>query len=592
MIKFYSKGLQYKQPFGAIKKHKPLFLKIEVEKDKPVKEAYFVVCQDEGSTMQIAGTCFQGEIHFHWFSENTGLYFYNFHVIYEDGTEELSATHQLTVYEEDAFEIPSWFKNGVMYQIFPDRFARNKDVPLPKQNKRYRWRETWGASPMRGPDEEGGVWNNDFFGGNLQGIIDNLPYLQDLGITVLYLNPIFEAFSNHRYDTGNYKKIDPMLGDEKTFTLLCQEALDRGIRIILDGVFNHTGSDSLYFNKNGRYDTVGAYQSKESPYADWYSFTHFPNQYDAWWGVDTLPAVNETTPSYLDYMLRDEDSVVKHWLKCGASGFRLDVADELTDEFLDELRIAVKSTKPDGVIIGEVWEDASNKIAYGKRRRYFQGKQLDSVMNYPLKEAIIPYVLGNEDGLTMDHTILSLWENYPERNFYANMNILGTHDTYRILTVLSEDEEPDEKTYQRLFLVLLLWAFMPGIPCIYYGDEIGMTGKGDPFNRGCFDFSQKNPTIFNFYKRLLSFRKSIGPMDHLYFSPEFAEKKSYGFSRNGEKNRVIILTNMGEKPVSVQIESFHCKKLCDFFSCGTVAFDGIGEFTINKESGLVLYLEG
>lgn len=594
MIRFNSRELKYKKPFGAIKKDQVLFLRIETDEDKPVKEAYLVISRDGEEGTLILGSCHQQEVDFNWSGDNPGLYFYYFKVLYQDGSNEVTPSKQLTVYEEDGYEIPQWLKNGVMYQIFPDRFSRNPNYQIPEQNKDYKWREDWGATPDSGPDKDGIVWNKDFFGGNLNGIIDNLDYLKNLGITVIYMNPIFEAFSNHRYDTANYKKIDPMLGDEKIFCSLCQEAADRGIRIILDGVFNHTGSDSLYFNKNGRYDQLGAYQSKNSPYYTWYSFIHFPEQYEAWWGIDTLPAINENAPSYLDYMLRDDDSVVKHWLKCGASGFRIDVADELTDEFLDELRIAVKTTNPQAVIIGEVWEDASNKISYGKRRKYFQGKQLDSVMNYPLKEAIIGYVLGNEDGMGFGNTINTLWENYPENNFYGSMNILGTHDTTRILTIFSQNQSSKsadgENVHTKLFLSLLLWAFMPGIPCIYYGDEIGMAGKEDPFNRGCFDFANKDDEIFMYYKRLIFFRSTMPCMDALYFSPEFSTGNFYGFSRNGEKHKVVVLTNMGEE-VCISIDSFHCKKLLDFFSCGNVVFNGSDQFTIKEESGVVLFLE-
>ncbi len=214
------------------------------------------------------------------------------------------------------FECPLWLKEGLMYQIFPDRFARSRDYIPPAQNKEFTLRADWGGTPCQGPGESG-FWNDEFFGGNLRGIVEKLPYLAELGVTVIYLNPIFEAFSNHRYDTADYTKIDPLLGTEEDFVMLCREAKALGIRIILDGVFNHTGSDSIYFNKYGRFPGLGAYQSQDSPYYSWFDFSNWPDEYASWWGIDSLPGVIETTDSYMDFILRNEDSVVRRWLRLG-----------------------------------------------------------------------------------------------------------------------------------------------------------------------------------------------------------------------------------------------------------------------------------
>lgn len=246
---------------------------------------------------------------------------------------EKAARWQLTVYEPSP--APDWFGRGVTYQIFPDRFRR-VSMPDVSHMPGHRWlHRGWNEQPVFLPDEHGQITNRDFFGGSLQGITEKLDYLAGLGVTTLYLNPIFEAASNHRYDTGDYRAIDPLLGTEADFRALCTAAHQRGMRVILDGVFNHTGSNSRYFNAEGYYPEPGAAQSQNSEYYNWYSFHPWPSDYDAWWGVKTLPAVNEAQPAYRDFIFGDQDSVVRHWLRCGADGWRLDVADELPGDFAD-----------------------------------------------------------------------------------------------------------------------------------------------------------------------------------------------------------------------------------------------------------------
>lgn len=270
---------------------------------------------------------------------------------------------QLTVYESRP--TPEWFGRGVTYQIFPDRFCRDA-IPDPKGLLGQRTvHDNWDDPPRLGPDPLTGRWNSDFFGGSLRGICRKLDYLQSLSVTTLYLNPIFYAASSHRYDTADYRMIDPMLGTEGDLRMLCAEAKKRGIHVMLDGVFNHTGDDSRYFNRGGFFDTPGAYQSKDSPWYDWFCFQHWPDKYDAWWGIDTLPAVNENAPAYRDFIIRAQDSVIRRWLRCGADGWRLDVADELPDDFIELIRTAVKRHGEDKLLIGEVWEDATNKVSYG-----------------------------------------------------------------------------------------------------------------------------------------------------------------------------------------------------------------------------------
>lgn len=329
------------------------------------------------------------------------LLWYHFRLIRSDGSMALLdqsgwqetgeiQSWQLTVYEKTA--TPLWFGGGVVYQIFPDRFCR-LSLPDPTGLVGNRWvHENWNDQPVWAPDSDGEVRNRDFFGGSLNGIIAKLDDLAALGVTVLYLNPIFESASNHRYNTADYLRIDPMLGTEEDFRRLCREAKQRGIRVILDGVFNHTGSQSRYFNADGFYPGVGAAQSTDSPYFNWFSFHPWPTDYDAWWGIMTLPAVQENEPDYRDFIILGQDSVVRHWLRAGASGWRLDVADELPDDFIAEIRTAMEETAPDSFLLGEVWEDATTKVAYSQRRRYLLGHELHGVMNYPFRTALIAYL--------------------------------------------------------------------------------------------------------------------------------------------------------------------------------------------------------
>lgn len=595
MIAFDSKDPYYKKPFGAVPLYTTISLKVNAKVYSDTDEVYLVVsmAMDDqvNTTYKGAFENSRNHIHsflFHWPCMKTGLYFYHFEVVSFGKVIDQSDLFQLTVYAED-FTVPEWLKDGVMYQIFPDRFSRSKFYHGPKQEKNYILREDWGGLPHSLPDKNGRIQNNDFFGGNLLGIIEKLDYLRNLGITVLYLNPIFQSYSNHRYDTGDFKKIDPMLGTEDDFIDLCREAKERGIRVILDGVFNHTGSDSLYFNKEGRYPEVGAFQSKESTYYPWFKFIDYPHVYESWWGIDTLPSVNETDQGYLDYILTGEDSVVKHWLRCGASGFRLDVADELPDGFLDLLRITVKEISPDAVIIGEVWEDASNKSSYGHRRRYLQGAQLDSVMNYPLKDAIIRFLSHHSDAAALADVVNSIWENYPEPAYYSLMNILGTHDTKRIFTALSKEGERYETIRQRLFLALLLYSFMPGIPCVYYGDEIGMMGKKDPFNRGCFDFQARRQDIYSYYKRLFAFKDKIKKLSAMKFQPGIADERFYSYQRIGEKQRLVVAVNTGTGDYTLDL-ALEEERVKDILISGSVFLEGPDRFRIMPGSGIVIYI--
>ena len=441
---------------------------------------------------------------------------------------------QLTVYDGEGVT-PSWFGAGVTYQIFPDRFCRSR-MPDPTGMVGDRLvHENWSDQPLYRPEADGQITNRDFFGGDLQGIISKLDYLQSLSVTTLYLNPIFESASNHRYDTADYLAIDPMLGTEEDFRRLCAEAAKRGMRVMLDGVFNHTGSNSRYFNAAGFYSQLGAAQSPISLFSPWYQFHHWPDRYECWWGIHTLPAVNEHDPTYRRFIITGEDSVVRHWLRCGASAWRLDVADELPDDFIAEIRRVMAEEKPDSFLLGEVWEDGSNKIAYSQRRRYLLGSETHGLMNYPFRNAALDWLRGGDAADFME-AMETLRENYPPAAFYSAMNSLGTHDTPRILTLLGAIQPPQDKdgraayrlspaerflALQRLKLAAALLYSFPGSPTVYYGDEVGMEGFEDPFNRGTYPWGEENQKLLRYYQtlgRLRAARRSLqaGDITYLY----------------------------------------------------------------------------
>ena len=454
---------------------------------------------------------------------------------YGNNAAELGGVGQILSYPPPSYQIstylpeavtPAWFKHAVVYQIFVDRFYNGLPAgkilnPRPGSLLHADWQDT----PVYTRDmDTGAILAYDFFGGNLAGVMAKLPYLAELGVTALYFNPVFAAPSNHKYDTADYLTIDPMFGDNSLFAKLCAEAGEHGIAVILDGVFSHTGSDSLYFNQEGSYDTLGAYQSQASSYYPWYKFTDYPDKFESWWGVSTLPNVNEEEPSYQRFIIDGPDSVLKYWLKAGIKGWRLDVADELPESFLRNFYKTLKEQEPEAVLIGEVWEDASRKVAYGGLRQYFDGTELDSVMNYPFRKLVLDFILGRQDAQAVHRRLFSLYENYPKENFYASLNIIGSHDVPRILTLLAE--APPEETHSkqsafkhrltpaqrelglaRLKLVVLWQMTFPGAPCIYYGDEAGVEGYSDPLNRRTYPWGREDKELLAWYKKLVGLRR-------------------------------------------------------------------------------------
>lgn len=495
-------------------------------------------------------------------------------------------SYQITVYGE-SFEVPKWYREGVMYQIFPDRFYKSENYKNPDSNnvKYKNVHVNWNDKPSLNNDPiTGKLANDDYFGGNLSGIIERLDYLHKLGVTIIYLNPIFEASSNHRYNTADYNKIDPMLGNVEIFHELCDKAEEMGISIILDGVFSHTGSDSIYFNKDGNYNSLGAYQSQKSPYYTWYRFNEYPDDYDCWWGVKTLPNVNELDDSYLDFMLEGEFSVVKNWLRIGARGWRLDVADELPNEFIKKLRFASKRAKVDSVIIGEVWEDASNKFSYDQYQEYLLGDELDSVINYPFRNLVLNFLMGKIDADSLYNGSMSLCENYPAHVFYSTMNILGTHDVTRLFTMFNKNIG-----LQKLAVAIQMTC--PGVPCIYYGDETSMEGEIDPLNRDTFPWADMNYEMIDYYKNLIDLRSQIPALGKGKYIPQYFSKNIFAYIRvitdnedvfgDYEKNSfALVVINRSNEMVSnlnIDLSGYQPENLKAYS-----ASDIESEFTYNK----------
>lgn len=551
-----------KAPFGALSLNQDMRISVRVSDDYKISNISWVIMKEnveivKTSLIRENKKYYQGE--FNGFNE-VGVYFYYFEVEIElDGVvqtkyygkniengesceysyEDLNK-YQITVYK--GYEVPKWYKEGILYHIFVDRFNngnRTKKVNNPKKNSFIY--ANWDDDPMYIKDNEGNIVRWDFYGGNLKGIIDKLGYLKKLGVTIIYLSPIFEASSNHKYDTGDYKKIDAMFGDEEIFKELLDKASKKGINIILDGVFSHTGSDSIYFNKYNRYSELGAYQSGESKYNSWYKFNNYPDDYDCWWGVKSLPNVNELDPTYMDYIIKDDDSVLKKWTTMGVKGWRLDVADELPEKFIKEFKKELKDVADDTILIGEVWEDASNKISYNQRREYLLGEQLDSVMGYPFRSNIVSFLKNDIKSIDLLNRFMQIKENYPREAFKSNLNLIGSHDVKRIKTELNEDKE-------LVKLAVGIQMTFEGIPYIYYGDEAGVCGNTDPDNRRTYPWKKEDEDMIEYYRNLTTIRKKYKAL--VYGETSFIDTKNadvFAFIRKTEEEKLLIVVNRGEK---------------------------------------------
>ncbi len=586
---FDSRNLVYRDKIGALAEGETLKLRLLLHNDARVHNAFLSVrndCEEAAKEIKMQYikhiedyACYECAINL-----TEGLYWYSFRYTSEYGeyfvaktdtslgvvSAECGKCWQQTVYS-NSYTTPSWLEGGIIYQIFPDRFYNSGKQKVNVPSDRYICDNTEKQPEYRQPNDKLRL-GNDYYGGDLKGIEEKLDYIASLGVNCIYLNPIFEAHSNHRYNTADYTKIDSVLGDENDLCSLIQKAKEKGIYIILDGVFSHTGDDSIYFNHNGRYGTVGAYQSESSPYYSWYNFSEYPNKYASWWGIDTLPETDETDLSYSNF-ITGENGILRYWLKKGIKGWRLDVADELPDEFLDKIRLAVKAEGEDKFLLGEVWEDATNKISYSVRRRFLRGRQLDSVMNYPFADAIIDFVKG-ADSSTLMNCVLDITENYPPEALKLLMNHIGTHDTARVLTRLGTDnrfegdrcrqsqfslsEQEYKKAVELLKLSAVLQYTLPGVPSLYYGDEAGMQGFGDPFCRGFYPWGKENTELLEFYKSLGEVRRGCKAFCKGEFVPVASNGGVIAYMRKTKIKTVFIAVNRGyetaEMPLPEEIK--------------------------------------
>ena len=571
-----SRDIRYKKPYGAVPSGTAVQFTL-----RPPHEAGFTRAQLTASfeawdetvvirEMPLVGNeqgvdLFRAELNT---GDYIGLVWYSFKLLEADGKRTEMGPYQLTVYE-DKETVPTWFGEGMTYQIFPDRFHRTR-IPDPTGMVGGRTvHQSWQEQPEYRPDFNGEIRNRDFFGGDLKGVIEKLDYLKELGVETIYFNPIFEAAENHRYGTADYDRIDPMLGTNEDFSRLCDEAHKRGMRVMLDGVFNHTGYVSRYFNGDGFYPEVGASQDWNSPYRPWFNFTNWPRGYESWWGIYSLPAVNEGNPDYRKFIFGDENSVVRRWLRAGADGWRLDVADELPDDFVHGIHKAIRQENPNAVVIGEVWEDGSNKIAYGVRRKHILGGHCDGLMNYPLRNAILAFCRG-EGAEQFVESMETLRENYPPFAFYSCMNSLGTHDTPRILTLLGvgsdcKDQSRDWRAGFRLspkqlrrgkdllrMASLLLFCF-PGSPTVYYGDEAGMEGFEDPFNRQTYPWGYEDRELLDWFRALGALRREHVALRKGAIRYLHGKGNLLAFFREGGEEKLLCVFNAGDEPSTMNI---------------------------------------
>ncbi len=579
---FDSRNRRFKEPFGCAKKGENVEYSVMVSK---CAEEVFLLMQKDGQEeqwvrMERRDTNEDYDIyHISVPIWEEGLYFYRF-CVRKDGRDiffghneenapssSLSERWHLLCYD-DALRPPAESMGKVYYQIFPDRFYQLGTCDTKDKLQPFWVHENKSDVPHYLPDERGEIKNNDFFGGNLAGIAEKLDYLSSLGVQVLYLNPIFMAYSNHRYDTADYHRIDPLLGTEQDFCKLCDLAHQKGMRLILDGVFSHTGDRSIYFDRASEFGG-GAVSKDDSPYRKWYRFHNYPHEYESWWGIQTLPCVEETEPSYQEFIITGQNSVVRHWLRLGADGYRLDVVDELPDCFLEKLYKTVKEEKTDAIVIGEVWEDASDKISYGVRRKYLWGRELDGVMNYVYRAAIIDFVSGKISGKSFMERVMRLAEHYPHEVLCSSMSFLSTHDTVRILTLFAGpdgmqmtreeracaqlSEEEIRRGEKLLSAAIFLLFTLPGSPCIYYGDEIGMQGYEDPFNRRFFDWKKSNHKIMQEYGRLSKLHRVSEALRKGTIRTISAQGGLVIFSRQSDREELLCAVNVSAQAEEIRL---------------------------------------
>lgn len=464
-----------------------------------------------------------------------------------------------TVFAKD-FVVPSWARDVVYYYVFPERFRNGDKSNDPKpgrdtyQDKGVEFHANWNDRPYKPKTGDGSddVYNNDFFGGDLAGIIEKLDYIKDLGANTIYMTPVFQAPSNHKYDTADYKKVDPAFGTNADFETLTREAAKRGIRVIPDTSLNHTGADSIYFDRYKKYASKGAFEGAkvqaDSPYASWYKFDTTqkePNkQFKGWVDISDLPELDKSSKSFREFAYGANDSVMKLWLDRGAAGWRMDVAPWVPDDFWREWRRAIKTHKPDALTVAETWFDSS---------KYFLGDTFDSTMNYIFRNTVMDYAAGG-NAKTLYQNLELIREVYPPQAHFALMNLLSTHDAARALHNFGYDHDTKDEAKialakRKLLLAVFFQMTYPGAPTIYYGDEVGVTGGDDPYNRQTYPWAdtggKPDMALHAEFKRLIKMRHDHDVLRHGALSaPLYADENVIVLLRTlGNVTAVIAMNN-------------------------------------------------
>ncbi|MFW6268567.1 MAG: 4-alpha-glucanotransferase [Bacillota bacterium] len=570
----------YRQPTGAVSTGTKLKLRLKLtaEPAENVEDVYLVLVQNndgekryemEPSSSQ-SEKIFQKEINV---PHKCQILYYYFILTTQDeefyygknsdglgGKGEVFAAdplkYDIVVYSS-GLTTPHWFKKAAIYQIFTDRFyngQENNEVLNPKKNSLLH--AYWDNDPLYIRDEKGEISRWDFFGGNLAGVRKKLPYLKDLGIDIIYFNPLFKAPSNHKFDTSDYHLIDEMFGDNEEFEKLVRKAEEFDIKIILEGVFNYTGSDSKYFDKKNKYEQKGAYQSQESPYYSWYKFDDYPEGYQKWWGMEALPVVNDRDESFQDYIIYKQNSVLKYWLDKGITGWKLDSFSALSRDFISSFYTEMKEQSGDSVLLGAL--KTGDKLIGDCETQVFLNGDVDGIFNLEFRENIIKFVIEDRDARQFYRLLMTIKERMPREYFYARVNLLSSHNLSRIYTeikerfaVVNSDDEFVLKILQQLVVYLFT---VPGVPSVFYGDEAGIEGKSDPENRRSFPWGQQKQDVKKIYRKLLAVRNHYDLFTTGDWTPFWLNKNVFGYTRkitenedvfgqSSENNQALVLFN-------------------------------------------------
>lgn len=697
-VKFDSKDTAYKSVYGAVEEGQDVTFSIDTGKDATHAQLIVVGAETKNYEMTLADkgdyATWSTKVSFDTYGQYTyffAVYFGSYVQIYCDddgyyGTGKLTDLSDLKAYDivvyKKGYKTPDWMKNAVVYQIFPDRFF-NADTDNDKAQVSsrgavdYEFPNDWYTLPENPYQEENNPdgypadafkgdknWNNEMYGGDLEGITERIEYLKALGVNVIYLNPVFSSISSHRYDATDYRKIDPILGDLGDFKELVNVAEENNMHIVLDGVFNHVSDDSIYFDRYykfvGENGKVGAYpywayvydymnenkdatkaQAEEKAksyfksmgvtdfsYTEWFLInpTFMKDEkgedvkdtigdrrdlpvysYEGWWGYDSMPVIMSTegseyqTGNWADQIIDGEDCVTKYWISQGSNGWRLDVANEVSDETWQHFRQSVKSLDSDAVIIGEIWDDATE---------YILGDMYDSVMNYMFRNAVLDFAKGGS-AKDSQKQLEKLRERYPREAFYAMMNLVGSHDTTRLLSFLDGVDDDRKQTdvahafptyentssdaKQSQYLVAMIQMTYPGAPTIYYGDELGMTGADDPDNRRGMIWGEGNKELVEWYAKLANIRGKYAALRTGEIIPlSFEEKEIMSYIRSDKEDTLFVITNNAadDKKVTFVLPEEYKevgKTLTDLVSGDTFTVeDGSVTVTVPSRRGVIL----